>query len=286
MHLVHEARLQVRLLVGDVDGGPRRRPAQSRSTRPARPRATPAEVKEALQYLGNLNWRTTTDPDSVHEKLLDVTRLGNLGTFSVGHGTVGVTGESGGVMNVPITLTRSSTFFERVRLSVTDLPTGWSAPLASTSLMGWTANATTMRVTIPPRTPHGRYDLRIIATNQGRTDTIDVPIQVTYDSPTAKPPVAAFKYGARLGSTAVDIRVTWPAATDPSSTIAGYEMQTSVDGGAWGSTVSTSPKVREITRVGLARWYELSLPGSRPGQRRQLECLGRGGAAHAAVHRR
>ncbi len=217
----------------------------------SRPRATPAEVREALQYLGNLNWRTTTDPDSVHEKLLDVTRLGNLGTFTVGHGPVGVTGESGGVMNVPITLSRSSTFFERVRLSVTNLPTGWSAPLTSTSLLGWTANATTMRVTIPPRTPHGRYDLRIVATNQGRTDTVDVPIQVTYDNPTAKPPVAAYKYGARLGSSAMDIRVTWPAATDPSSTIASYELQTSVDGGAWGSTIGTSAKVREVTKSAL-----------------------------------
>jgi len=33
----------------------------------SRPKATPAEVREALRYLGNFNWKTSTDPDSVHE---------------------------------------------------------------------------------------------------------------------------------------------------------------------------------------------------------------------------
>ncbi len=49
----------------------------------SRPKATPAEVREALQYLGNLNWKTYTDPDSYHERLLDVSKLGPLGTFSL-----------------------------------------------------------------------------------------------------------------------------------------------------------------------------------------------------------
>ena len=31
----------------------------------SRPNATPAEVREALRYLGNLNWKTSTDPDLI-----------------------------------------------------------------------------------------------------------------------------------------------------------------------------------------------------------------------------
>ena len=81
----------------------------------SRPKATPAEVREALQYLGNLNWKTSTDPDSYHEKLLDVSRLGVLGTFSLSAPTVGVVPETGGPASVAITINRSSTFFERVR---------------------------------------------------------------------------------------------------------------------------------------------------------------------------
>ena len=215
----------------------------------SRPDATPAEVKEGLQYLGNLNWKTGTDPDSIHEKLLDVTRLGALGTFALGVGSVGVTGEAGGVMNVPITLTRSATFFERVRLRVTDLPVGWTAPLSSSSLMGWNANATSLQVTIPASTPRGEYDLKVVATNQGRTDTIVVPIQIVNDDPTALPPVASIKTGVRLGASAASVWVVWPAATDPSSTIAAYELETSADGGAWGSTVGTAGTIRQITKT-------------------------------------
>ena len=53
----------------------------------SRPNATPAEVREALRYLGNLNWKTSTDPDSTHEPLLDVSRIGPLGTFALTPGT-------------------------------------------------------------------------------------------------------------------------------------------------------------------------------------------------------
>ncbi len=214
----------------------------------SRPNATPADVKEALQYLGNLDWKWSTDPDSYHEKLLDVSRIGPLGSFSVGVGSADVTGEAGGTMHVPITLTRSSTFFERVKFSVTNLPAGWSAPLTSTSLLGWTANAVTMNVTIPLGTSPGQYILRVNGTNQGRTDYVNVPITVVSDDPTASPPVAYLKYGVRLTSTVV-VRVAWPAATDPSSTIGAYQVETSLDGGAYGSTVTLGGDVHELIRT-------------------------------------
>ena len=49
----------------------------------SRPLATPTEVRESLRYLGNLGWKTSTDPDSIHEPLLDVHRVAALGTFRV-----------------------------------------------------------------------------------------------------------------------------------------------------------------------------------------------------------
>ena len=214
----------------------------------SRPNATPADVKEALQYLGNLNWRTSTDPDSVHEKLLDVGRMASLGTFSVGMGSADITGEAGGTMTVPITVARSSDFFERVRFTVSNLPSGWTAPLNQSSLLGWTANATTMHVNIPLGTPAGRYDLRVTGANQGRSDSVTVPIQIVSDNPTAKVPVATLMYGVQVGASTVSMRVAWPSATDPSSTIAGYELQMQINGGAWGYTVPTSATVRELKR--------------------------------------
>ena len=135
-----------------------------------RPLATPAEVKEALQYLGTLDWKTSTDPDARHEKLLDVSRLGPLGSYSVSAGTPAVLGEAGGVTRIPLALSRSATFFERVKFRVSGVPAGWTATFGSTSLIGWSANATTLNVKVPDPTPAGSYTLTISATNQGRTE--------------------------------------------------------------------------------------------------------------------
>ena len=52
-----------------------------------RPLATPSEVRESLRYLGNFGWKTSTDPDNVHEPLLDVSRVAALGSFSVSAAT-------------------------------------------------------------------------------------------------------------------------------------------------------------------------------------------------------
>src|SRR5207342_796134 len=49
----------------------------------SRPDAKPAEVREALRYLGNLRCATSTDPDPYHEPLLDVSRIGVLCTFDI-----------------------------------------------------------------------------------------------------------------------------------------------------------------------------------------------------------
>ena len=73
-----------RVHVRHVDGGAardgRRRARQGDAGRTSRP----AEVKEALQYLGTLDWKITSDPDPYHEKLLDVSRLGPRGVSVIG----------------------------------------------------------------------------------------------------------------------------------------------------------------------------------------------------------
>ena len=212
----------------------------------SRPAATPKEVKEALQYLGNLNWRTSTDPDGHHEKLLDVSRLGNLGSFSVGAGAVPTLGETGGRTTVPITLSRTSTFFERVAFRVTSVPPGWTASLTSSSLIGWTANRNTLTVTAPNPIPAGSYGIGISATNQGRTDTTTATIVVENDKPTAFPANGAVATSTFRGST-VPVRFSWAAAKDPSTSIGGYEVQLRRDGGDWGASIARSAATRSLT---------------------------------------
>ena len=223
----------------------------------SRPNATPAEVREALIYLGNTGWSSSTDPDTYHEKLLDVSKLSALGTFSISSDTDGYAPEGGGSVTLPVTITRSATFFERVRLGVSGVPEGWTARLATTSLLGWTAKATTLTVTVPASFPAGVYDLTITATNQGRVKTSTAQVVVGNDNPTAFPPSSAqTRTKVALNRTSASVLVAWPAATDLSSTIAGYEFQYSRDGGAWTGTTATAPTVRTaLKNLVDGGWY-------------------------------
>jgi subtilisin family serine protease len=215
----------------------------------SRPKATPAEVREALQYLGNLNWKTSTDPDSYHEKLLDVSKLGVLGTFSLSAPAVGVVPETGGPASVAITINRSSTFFERVKLSASSVPAGWTAHLDRTSVFGWTAKSARLNVTAPSSVSAGTYEFTITGTNQGRSASVVAEVTVGRDLPTALAPTSArVKTNVALNASSAPTVITWPAANDLSSSIAGYESQWSRDGGDWTGTIATSASVRNVVR--------------------------------------
>ncbi|MEP6640065.1 MAG: S8 family serine peptidase, partial [Chloroflexota bacterium] len=223
-----------------------------------RPAATPADVRANLRYLGNLNWKTWTDPDRTHEPLLDVSRIASLGTFGFATpSTRPPVGEAGGTARVPIVLIRSPTFFERVYLRVSNVPSGWSASLSASSLMGWSARATGLRVTVPPRTRAGTYTLRVTGSNWGRSESTDLSITVVNDLPTASPPSVApnLRSGVTINGSGVPtstaVRVAWPAATDKSSGIAGYEVEHRVSGGSWTGTRATSARTRSAVFYGL-----------------------------------
>ncbi len=210
----------------------------------SRPNATPKEVRESLRYLGNLNWKVATDPDAYHEPLLDVTRIGNLGTFGLTPGASAPRVEGATTINLPLSVVRSSTFFERVNLSLTSVPSGWSATLGTSSLMGWSANSTSVKVVVPASASPGSYDIGVRGTNQGRTVNVALRVVVADDQPTAKAPVPSFKSKVQLGQSTLKVRVTWDPATDPSSSIDGYEVQLSKAGGSWGSTIARSASKR------------------------------------------
>jgi subtilisin len=222
----------------------------------SRPLATPAEVREALRYLGNQGWSTSTDPDPYHEPLLSVSRIGSLGTFSLSGSTTGKIGSKGGTGFVPVNVTRSSTFFERVRFRVDSVPSGWSATMVSSSVFGWTANSANVRVTAPSTVKPGTYQIQVSGTNWGRTKSATLNVQVDADLPTAKAPSVAILSGTTLSrsSTGVDsvtLRPAWAAATDPSDPIVGYEIERSVSGGPYGFTISTAGTARSVAIPGL-----------------------------------
>ncbi len=178
----------------------------------SRPLATPGEVKEALQYLGNSNWKTYTDPDSTHEKLLDLSKLGPLGTFSLSAPTTGAVPESGGAASIPITINRSSTFFERVRLYVSGIPAGWTASLDRASVFGWSAKSALLNVTAPDSVAAGTYEITVKGRNQGRISEVVATVTVGQDLPTALAPTSAqVKTNVALNADSAPAVITWPS---------------------------------------------------------------------------
>ena len=213
----------------------------------SRPGLTPAEVREALQYLGNQNWRTATDPDGTHEQLLDVSRIGPRGTFSVSAGPEVLAGENGGPARIAVSVGRSTTSFERIRFSASGLPAGATASFDAVSVFGFGPATATLTVNLANPTPSGTYSVTIVANEHGTTRSAVATIRVSGDRPVAAPPTASARKGYALGSTTVVSLVSWPAATDASTPIAGYELQTAVDAGGWTPTVATSAAVRSAT---------------------------------------
>ncbi len=225
----------------------------------SRPQLTPAEAREALVYLGNLNWKYWTDPDGTPDRLLDVSRVGPRGSFSVAAGPSVTVGELGGTARFPITISRSTTLFERVRLSISGLPSGATASFDQTSLYGFAGVASTLTVTFPSGKAAGSYPLTVSADEHGTTHTATATVVVESVAPVVQAPATAAVTKATLGSTTIPTRVTWPTATDQSG-IAGYELQTSINGGPWTTTAATSAMVRSklgSQSLGLAYRYRV-----------------------------
>lgn len=222
-----------------------------------RPLATPAEVREALRYLGSTNWYRSTDPDATNEPLLRVERIGVLGAFALSPGATATISSKGGSVDAPFTVNRSSTFFERVRFRVDALPAGWSAAFVVSSTYGFTARSASVRVTAPPTARPGSYDIQISGMNWGRTKSTTLTVNVVADAPTASAPTARLRTATVLGksstgATTITLWPTWAAATDPSDPIARYEVQRSVNGGPFGSTIATSASARSAAYSGLS----------------------------------
>jgi chitodextrinase len=115
-----------------------------------------------------------------------------------------------------------------------------------------------MLVTIPAGTHAGTYTVTIQATNQGRVATQTLELKVTNDLPTAAAPIATTRVGSTVSLNAdgtpnkLPMRISWPAATDPSSAIAGYELQLRRDGGTWSAPIGTTAGDRTVDFSGLS----------------------------------
>jgi len=221
--------------------------------RATRPDAPPSEVRWALQYLGNRDWKTTTDPDGKPDTLLDVSRIGPLGDFAP-TATLPfeglLAGETGATWTIPLSAGRGPGFIEPITFRVASAPPPLAAALVGpTTLSGAVAEAS-LSLTVPPATPAGTYDVVVgVAYRATLMHEIHVPVTIENAPPVAAPPVASLVRGSRTSTTGLPIRLAWPPAVDQSP-IARYELgeigeaglaPVAATGGAVRSTMRTIP---------------------------------------------
>jgi subtilisin family serine protease len=152
-----------------------------------RPYFTPAEVKEALQSLGTLDWLVSSDPDNMHERLLDVSRIGPRGDFALSVPEVPAVSTSGGTISFTVTLTRTETMFDRIVFRPTHLPPGVRATFADKSLYGFEDVTTTMEVKVSDGLAPGTHHLTVVGQDHDIAREATATFQVT-GSPVPPPP--------------------------------------------------------------------------------------------------
>jgi subtilisin family serine protease len=195
--------------------------------RATRPEASPSEVRWALQYLGNRDWKTETDPDGTPDILLDASRIGPLGDFAPSATLPAeglVTNEVGATWTIPLAAGRGPGFIEPITFSVAAAPAPLAAALVGPAKLSGTAAAASISLTVPPATPAGTYEVVVRAAYHAtRVHEIRMAVIVENEPPVAAAPIATLVRGSRATLTTVPLRLSWAPATDQSP-IVGYQL--------------------------------------------------------------
>ena len=201
-----------------------------------RPLARPAEVRAALIASGVRDWRTSTDRDSTHEPLLDVSSFALAEGYSVGVSPASAMKGPGGVAEYRITVGRRGGFDGTVELGVTGLLPGMTAEFAPESLVG-SASWALLRVTAPDDGPGATAQLRTTAT-AGETShqaLAKFRFEPIFQGG-ALGPQSTLPGGTTLGQYSLPMTVRWT----PTAGATRYELQQSFFEGPW-APVSIAP---------------------------------------------
>ena len=153
----------------------------------SRPNATPAEVREALRYLGNLNWKTSTDPDPSTSRSSTC-----RGSTTSGRSTsprrdaaarpveAGTTASDPGHADPQRDVLRAGPALDHVAARRLDRRARAVEPARLDR-----QQRTTARSRSRPARRSADYEIGVKGTNQGRTATTTIPVDVVADDPTA-----------------------------------------------------------------------------------------------------
>jgi subtilisin len=150
------------------------------------PRATPAQVRMALEAVGTLDWLTKSDPDQFHEKAVWIGAFRSMPDFSLDTAVNSAVTAPGSTVSVGVSLGRVGGFNDPITVSLSNPPQGISATSIVTK---GTSAKLTLRV--GPNARFGRYTLSVTGQAQDivhvKLMTIDVrgsAPQSAFTSPT------------------------------------------------------------------------------------------------------
>jgi hypothetical protein len=189
------------------------------------PTATPADVRSALRAAGSNAWAETTDRDSVHEPLLDMSSFGAPPGFRLRSTPPSLSTWAGyGQKTLSLVAVRGNGFTGQIDLSVEGLPDGLTGTFAPAELSGWATGPARLTVQAAAEVPAGTWDAEIVARSGDleQRRPLQITVNVDAQAPTATVPRLAFVPAVTMSATSVPLRVTWSGA-DVGTGIAAFE---------------------------------------------------------------
>jgi hypothetical protein len=177
------------------------------------PSAQPQQVRMALQHAGTLNWKTGTDPDKIHERLLWLGSYSAPPVFALSASAP--SGWLGQGSKVAVGISRSRGHKGAVSLSLTNAPAG----LTGTGTITGSSGSLTLRV--QPGTAGGTHRVTLLATDGELVRTVKLDLKVD-----GEPPKASFTSPSKAFTVQSSSRVTvsWNES-DSGSGLAGRTLQ-------------------------------------------------------------
>jgi hypothetical protein len=151
------------------------------------PKASPEQVRMALEAVGTLDWRTNTDPDSLHEKAVYIGAFRAMPDFSMTASSGAGAAAPGATLPVNVSLLRVGGFDAAVTVSLDNAPAGMTATPIVTR-----GNSATLSVRVGTNTRNGVYSVDVVAAAHGivHSQTLTIVVrgsapQSTFTSPRA-----------------------------------------------------------------------------------------------------
>jgi subtilisin len=216
----------------------------------AHPGASPSEVRAALRAAGSFDWRTSTDRDSTHEPLLDVSSFGAGAGLALSLSPTSATAWAGRTTaRSTIRLTRLDGHTGEATFGVNGLPEGVTASFSRASFTGRSVGTTTITLAVDAAVPPGDYPLALTAT-AGEivgTKTFTLVVKADFDAPVVAITRESIVAPSTLTSDGVSVRTRW-TATDDVSGVARSVLGERRDGGSWAVVATTEPTTRSHAR--------------------------------------